>query len=89
LTEDAELRPVFISIDATFRTGLQTIVRAGQRSQTIRADVDAEGVATALVGMMRGTGSQFLVNPGAVDLDTAQEVCKQFIWHTLAPRPAP
>jgi AcrR family transcriptional regulator len=89
LTEDAELRPVFISIDATFRTGLQTIVRAGQRSETIRSDVDAEGVATALVGMMRGTGSQFLVNPGAVDLDTAQEVCKQFIWHTLAPRPAP
>src|SRR6478609_4910855 len=32
LTEDAELRPVFISIDATFRTGLQTIVRAGHRA---------------------------------------------------------
>ena len=89
LTEDAELRPVFIGIDATFRTGLQAIVRAGQRSETIRCDVDAEGVATALVGMMRGIGSQFLVNPGAVDLDTAQEVCKRFIWHTLAPRPAP
>jgi AcrR family transcriptional regulator len=89
LTEEAELRPVFISIDATFRTGLQTIVRAGQRSKTIRSDIDAEGVATALVSMMRGTGSQFLVNPGAVDLGTAQEVCKQFIWHTLAPRPSP
>jgi AcrR family transcriptional regulator len=89
LTEDAELRPVFVSIDATFRTGLQTIVRAGQRSQSISSDVDAEGVATALVGMMRGIGTQFLVNPDTVDLDTAQEVCKQFIWHTLAPRPAP
>jgi AcrR family transcriptional regulator len=89
VTEDAELRPVFISIDASFRTGLQTIVRAGQRSRTIRSDVDAEGVATALVGMLRGTGSQFLVNPGRVDLDAAQEVCKQFIWHTLAPHPAP
>ena len=89
LTEDAELRPVFVSIDATIRTGLRTIVRAGQRSKTIRADVDAEGVATALVGMMRGTGGQFLVDPSAVDLDTAQEVCKQFIWHTLAPRVAP
>jgi AcrR family transcriptional regulator len=89
LAEDGELRPAFISIDSTFRTGLQTIVRAGQRSGTIRSDVDPEGVATALVGMMRGTGSQFLVNPGAVDLDTAQEVCKQFIWQTLAPRPTP
>jgi len=89
LTEDGELRPAFVSIDSTFRTGLQTIVRAGQRSETIRSDVDAEGVATALVGIMRGTGSQFLVNPGAVDLDTAQEVCKQFIWHTLAPHPTP
>jgi AcrR family transcriptional regulator len=88
LTEDAELRPVFVSIDATFRTGLQTIVRAGQRSQTISSDVDPEGVATALVGMMRGIGTQFLVNPDT-DLDTAQEVCKQFIWHTLAPCPAP
>jgi AcrR family transcriptional regulator len=89
LTEDGELRPAFISIDSTFRTGLETIVRAGQRGKTIRSDVDAEGVATALVGIMRGTGAQFLVNPGAVDLDTAREVCKQFIWQTLAPRPAP
>jgi AcrR family transcriptional regulator len=89
LTEDAELRPVFVSIDATFRTGLQTIVRAGQRSQTISSDLDPEGVATALVGMMRGIGTQFLVSPGTVDLDTAQQVCKQFIWHTLAPRPTP
>jgi AcrR family transcriptional regulator len=89
LTEDAELRPVFVSIDATFRAGLQTIVRAGQRSQTISSDVDPEGVATALVGMMRGIGTQFLVNPDTVDLDAAQEVCKQFISHALAPRPAP
>jgi hypothetical protein len=64
-------------------------VRAGQRSETIRSDVDAEGVATALVGLIRGVGSQFLVNPAAIDLGTAQEVCKQFIWHTLAPPPAP
>ena len=89
LTADAELRPVFVSIDATFRTGLQTIVRAGQRSQTISSDVDPEGVATALVGVMRGIGTQFLVNPDTVDLDTAVAACKQFIWHALAPRPAP
>src|ERR1700756_5865008 len=89
LTADAELRPVFVSIDATFRTGLQTIVRAGQRSQTISSNVDPEGGATALVGVMRGIGTQFLVNPDTVDLDGAQEVCKQFIWHTLAPRLAP
>jgi AcrR family transcriptional regulator len=89
LTEDAEVRPVIVSIDATFRTGLQTIVRAGQRSQTISSDVDPEGVATALVGMMRGIGTQFLVNPDTLDLDTAVAACKQFIWHALAPRPAP
>jgi hypothetical protein len=39
--------------------------------------------------MLRGIGTQFLVNPDTVDLDGAQEICKQFIWHTLAPRPAP
>jgi AcrR family transcriptional regulator len=89
LVADAELRPVFSSIDATVRTGLQTIVRAGQRSKTIRSDVDAEGVATTLVGMMRGTASQFLVNPSTVDLRTAQEVCEQFIRCTLTPHPAP
>ena len=88
LAEDAELRAVFVSIDATFRTGLQTIVRAGQRSRTISSDVDPEGVATALVGMMRGIGTQFLVNPDTVDLVAAQQVCKQFTLHTLAPRPA-
>jgi len=87
LTEDAELRPVFVGIDATFRTGIQNIVRAGQRNQTIRSDVDAEGVTIALVSMVRGTGAQFLVNPG-VDIDAAHAVCKQFIWHTLAAGPA-
>jgi hypothetical protein len=71
-----------------FRTGLHKIVRAGQRSGTVRSDVDAEGVATALVGMMRRTGTQFFVNPGGIDLDSAKEVCKQFIWHRLAPGPA-
>jgi AcrR family transcriptional regulator len=88
LTEDAELRPVFAGIDATFRTGIQSIVRAGQRSATIRFDVDPEGVATVLVGMLRGIGSQFLVNPDGVDLDAAHTACKQFTWATLAPRPA-
>jgi AcrR family transcriptional regulator len=87
LTEDAELRPVFVGIDATFRTGIQSIVRAGQRSATIRSDVDPEGVATVLVGMLRGIGSQFLVNPDGVDLDAAHMACKQFTRHTLAPRP--
>jgi len=89
LTEDAELRSLFAGIDATFRTGIQTIVRAGQRSQTIRSDVDPEGAATMLVGMLRGIVSQFLVNPDGVDLEAAHMVCKQFIWHTLAPRPVP
>jgi BetI-type transcriptional repressor, C-terminal len=88
LTADAELRPVFVGIDATVRTGIQSIVRAGQRSATIKSNVDPEGVATALVGMLRGIGSQFLVSPDGVDLVAAHMVCKQFIWHTLAPRPA-
>ena len=56
LAEDAELRPVFVGIDATFRTGIQSIVRAGQRSATIRPDVDPEGVATALVGIAIALG---------------------------------
>src|SRR6202040_2458303 len=62
------IAPGVYQSDATFRTGPQTIVRAGQRSETIRSDVDAEGVATALVGLIRGVGSQFLVNPAAIDL---------------------
>jgi AcrR family transcriptional regulator len=88
LPEEAALRPVFVASDAGFRRSIEELVRAGQRSQTIRSEVDPVGVAIALVGLLRGIGAQFLVDLDGVDLDAARTACAQFVRHTLAPTPA-
>jgi AcrR family transcriptional regulator len=87
LAEQAVLRPVFLVDDARFRDVVETLVRVGQRNETVRPEVDPAGVAVALVGLLRGIGAQFLVAPEQVDLVVARGTCAQFLRHTLAPDP--
>ncbi|MEN3265204.1 TetR/AcrR family transcriptional regulator [Pseudonocardia sp.] len=85
LPAEAALRPVFVTDDARFRDGVEVLVRAGQAHRTIRAEADPAGVAVALVGLLRGTAAQFLIDPQGVDLDAAGATCKQFVRYTLDP----
>ncbi|WP_202124959.1 TetR family transcriptional regulator [Actinomadura physcomitrii] len=85
--EETPLRLVFAADDARFRTGVEAVVRLGQRNHTINAAVDPRGVAAAVVGMLRGISAQFTVDPEGVDLDAARSACTQFLRHTLAPAP--
>jgi AcrR family transcriptional regulator len=85
LPAEAGLRPIFVTDDAQFRLGVESVVRAGQRKKTVVAQAEPAGVAVALVGMLRGIGAQFLVDPDGVDLAGARGACEQFIRNTLAP----
>jgi hypothetical protein len=85
LPAEAGLRPIFVTDDAQFRFGVESLVRSGQRKKTITAHGDPASVAVALVGMLRGVSAQFLVDPDGVDMAAARSACEQFIRHTLAP----
>jgi AcrR family transcriptional regulator len=88
LPEDAPLRSVFVADDARFRQAVEELVRAGQQNRTIRTGIDPVGVSIALVGQLRGTGAQFLIDPEGVDIVAARTACTQFVHHALTPGPA-
>jgi AcrR family transcriptional regulator len=87
LPQDADLRASVAAGDAQFRIGVRSLVRLGQKRRTIAAGVDPDGVAAVVVGMLRGTVAQFLIDPGVVDLAAAADACEQFLRATLTPNP--
>ena len=88
LPAEAALREVMAAGDAQFRIAVESLVRLGQQNNTVAADVDASGVATVLVGMLRGVTAQFLIDADGVDLAAARTACEQFLRRTLTPRSA-
>ena len=62
-----ELARIFRERDAAFRADLGEDVRAGIADGAIRPDTDADDVAVAVLGQLRGIALQRLVDPQAVD----------------------
>lgn len=79
LTEKSPLRAIFADSDAKFREGIEDVIKSGQRNKTIAADADPSATAVALVGMLRGAGAQFLIDPRGVDLDASRSVSLRFL----------
>jgi AcrR family transcriptional regulator len=86
LPQEADLRASVAAGDAQFRLGVKSLVRLGQKRRTIAAGVDPDGVAAVVVGMLRGTVAQFLIDPDDVDLAVAADTCEQFLRATLTPQ---
>ncbi|WP_409461674.1 TetR/AcrR family transcriptional regulator [Amycolatopsis sp. GA6-003] len=68
-----ELAPIFRERDQSFRDDLREEIRAGITEGTIRADVDPEQIAVAIVGQLRGIALQCLLDPAAVE---PAELCR-------------
>jgi AcrR family transcriptional regulator len=85
LPHDAPLREVFAADDRRVRHDLVRLVEAGRRAGTVADDVDAEAFATMLIGMLRGVGTQCLLDPDAVDLDRIRRRTRAFVHAALAP----
>ncbi|MEU4251578.1 TetR/AcrR family transcriptional regulator [Amycolatopsis sp. NPDC026612] len=64
-----ELAPIFRERDAAFRADLAEDVEAGIEAGTIDASADADEVAIAVVGQLRGIALQRLLDPGSVDTE--------------------
>ncbi|MGW4398413.1 TetR/AcrR family transcriptional regulator [Amycolatopsis nivea] len=68
-----ELAPIFRERDNAFRDDLRQEIAAGIAEGTIRADVDPEQIAVAIVGQLRGIALQCLLDPAAVE---PSELCR-------------
>jgi AcrR family transcriptional regulator len=84
IPSEATLRPVYATDDARFRFGVAAILRSGQDTKTVAADVDPSAGAVALVGLVRGVSAQYLVDPDAFDLSAAKKACKAFVRRSFA-----
>jgi AcrR family transcriptional regulator len=72
----SELSAIFRQRDEAFRADLRDDVAAGITDGTIRADIDPQDVAVAVLGQLRGIGMQRLLDANAVDA--------QRLSHTVA-----
>lgn len=79
------LRPIFAREDENFRAAVASIVRAGRDVGAVDIGADPIGFATAFVAMMRGTLTQYLVDPERVDLAAAREAALRFITSIANP----
>lgn len=82
---DSPLRPVYAADDKRFRAGIERVIQRGQEAGTIRAEADPHAFATVLVGLLRGVGSQCLMDAEAVDLDAVRATTRNLIESSLAP----
>ncbi|MFG3618929.1 TetR family transcriptional regulator C-terminal domain-containing protein [Nocardia sp. NPDC047654] len=85
MPSEATLRAVFAKDDARFRSGAETLLRAGQSNGTVDSDIDPVTTAVAIIGIVRGVAAQHLIAPDAFDLLSAAQTCRQFVRKSLTP----
>lgn len=68
-----------IESDNLSRRNLARWVRRGQEDGSITADVDADALGAALLGLVRGVSAQLLVAPDAFDPETVRKQCLRMV----------
>ena len=80
-TASPDVRPAMVDADRAFRASIARSIERGVASGELAPDVDPTGLATVIVGMLRGVTFQAMID-GQVDLDA----CRQEIEHLLVAR---
>lgn len=88
LPSDAPLREVYAAGDRRFRDGIEQLVRSGQADGSVATHLDPASFAVMLVGMLRGVGTQFLIDPDGIDFAATRRHALDFVRAALAPSPA-
>jgi AcrR family transcriptional regulator len=84
-----DLAPIFRERDQAFRADLREDVTAGIADGLVRPDADADDVAVAVLGQLRGIGLQRLVDSPAVDTERLRRSVTEYWRRALAPSPGP
>lgn len=73
LDADDPLHDFFVNRYQHLRDIAAGVIRRGQQARELRADVDAERIATELTALFLGMEVQWLMDPASVDLETCLE----------------
>jgi len=70
----SERRSYRVTWDRYFRSAFAELIRDATDDGTVRADVDAEAMATVVVGLLRGVALQLMLDPAGATLQTRAAV---------------
>ena len=79
ITSLEELRSDIAELNEMVRAYLKGRLAAAQARGEIRRGVDVHALVTAVLGMLRGTASQYLIDPDATDLQSVGQAAKGMI----------
>ncbi|NIA05207.1 MAG: TetR family transcriptional regulator [Proteobacteria bacterium] len=88
--QDEELRKAMLDIFSSFRELARTLIMAGMTSGDFRRDIDIDGFATFLSGMMQSVLIKNMLAKGAAgefDVEAAKKAIPDCILRGLLPRP--
>lgn len=85
VSDNGALRKRFIRYHDAMRDDLTAALRKGIADGSVRADLDPEREATMIVGLLRGTSYQWLLEPDRVDPGPAYDAVVDLLRDRLAP----
>lgn len=85
VTSEPVLRDIYLERDAWFRTLISEIVAEGIKDGSIRADVDAASFAVVLLGQLRGTGLQMMLDASTTSPTAIRHTATDVIRRSLEP----
>lgn len=84
--DSPDIRPAVVTADRAFRGSVAAGLRRGVEAGELPPDTDPEGLAVALVGLLRGITFQWLVDPD-VDLAASRSEVERLVVARLQPPP--
>jgi len=87
-TPSADTRPAMVAADRLFREELAKGLGRGMATGELPSSIDADGLATVVVGMLRGVAFQSMVDDD-VDLEAARLEIEQLLVARLQHPPTP
>ena len=85
LSPNAQLRSAFAHADKAFRRYMSSHLQEAQAQGELDASVDAQAMATLLVGMLRGVAMQHCISPGAFEIDAVAAEAHAFVTRLSKP----
>jgi AcrR family transcriptional regulator len=83
-TASDDIRPRMVAADREFREEIEKRIRLAVAAGEVGADVDALGLATVIIAMLRGVALQYVLDD-QVDLNTARHEVEQLLTSRLGP----
>lgn len=85
VSDNGALRKRFIRYHDAMRDDLTAALRKGIADGSVRADLDPQREATMIVGLLRGTSYQWLLEPDRVDPGPVYDAVVDLLRDRLAP----